>query len=149
MGGSVRCYLFGCSCQQRPQTSQQTNSKCRTFCITIKPSLVRINKLDRDNLYLQILENLSFTYTANGKRQIQVESFSKQKMSRQKQLKTILMDKKLHETTNSCVEIMDSKRRETWLRGTNSRLPFDVNVMLNLSRSIFISASILKHAQRW
>ena len=59
------------------------------------------------------------------------------------------MDKKLHETTNSCVEIMDSKRRETWLRGTNSLLPFDVNVMLNLSRSVFISASILKHAQRW
>ena len=40
------------------------------ICITIKPSprFVRINKLDRDNLYWQILENLSFTYTANGKR---------------------------------------------------------------------------------
>ena len=46
------------------------------------------------------------------------------------------MDKKLRETTNLCVEIMNSKRQvrgETWLRGTNSRLPFDVNVMLNLS----------------
>ena len=30
----------------------------------------------------QLLESLSFTYTANGKRQIQVESFSKWKMSR-------------------------------------------------------------------
>ena len=47
------------------------------------------------------------------------------------------MDKKESlETTNLCVEIMNSKRQvkeETWSRGTNSRLPFDVNVMLNLS----------------
>ena len=45
------------------------------------------------------------------------------------------MDKKLRETTNLCVEIMNSKRQvmgETWSRGTDSRLPFDVNVMLNL-----------------
>ena len=47
----------------------------------------------------------------SGKRQIQAENFSKQKMRRQKQLKIILMDKKilLHETTNLCVEIMKSK----------------------------------------
>ena len=46
------------------------------------------------------------------------------------------MNKKLHETINLRVEIMSSKRQvngETWSRGTNSRLPFDVNVMLNLS----------------
>ena len=49
------------------------------------------------------------------------------------------MDKKLLETTNLGEEIMNSKRQdlvlkeETWSRGTNSRLPFDVNVMLNLS----------------
>ena len=46
------------------------------------------------------------------------------------------MDKKLRETTNLGVEIMNSKRQEkleTWSRGTNSLLPFDVNVMLNLS----------------
>ena len=46
------------------------------------------------------------------------------------------MDKKLRETTYLCVEIMNSKRQvkgETWSRGTNSRLPFDVNVMFNLS----------------
>ena len=44
------------------------------------------------------------------------------------------MDKKLLETTNLCVEIMNSERLEkgeTWSRGTNSRLPFDVNVKLN------------------
>ena len=49
----------------------------------------------------------------------------------------ILMDKKLRETTHLCVEVMNSKRQvlkeETWSRGTISRLPFDVNVMLNLS----------------
>ena len=36
------------------------------------------------------------------------------------------MDKNLRETTNLCVEIMNSKRQvegETWSRGTNSRLP--------------------------
>ena len=47
------------------------------------------------------------------------------------------MDKKLLETTNLGEEIMNSKRQvlkeETWSRGTNSCLPFDVNVMLNLS----------------
>ena len=46
----------------------------------------------------------------------------------------ILMDKKLRETTHLCVEVMKSKRQvlkeETWSLGTNSRLPFDVNVML-------------------
>ena len=57
-----------------------------------------------------LLESLSFTYTANGKRQIQAENFSKQKKSKQKQLKTILMDKKWRETTNLCLEIMKTKR---------------------------------------
>ena len=39
----------------------------------------------------------------------------------------------MRETSNLCVEIMNSGRGETWSRGTNSRLPFDVNLMLNLS----------------
>ena len=48
------------------------------------------------------------------------------------------MDKNFCETTDLCLEIMSSKRQpgskgETWSRGTNSRLPFDVKVMLNLS----------------
>ena len=44
------------------------------------------------------------------------------------------MDKKLRETTNLDVEITKSKQQveETWSRGKNSRLPFAVNVMLNL-----------------
>ena len=49
------------------------------------------------------------------------------------------MDKKLRETTNLCVEIMNRKTTsngETWSRGTNLRSPFDVNVMLNLSIGI-------------
>ena len=52
-------------------------------------------------------------------------------------LKTILMNKKLHDTTSVCVEIMNSKRQVneklSHLLGTNSRLPFDVNVRFNLS----------------
>ena len=51
------------------------------------------------------------------------------------------MDKKLGETTDSCVEIMNSKRQVmgklTRSRGANSRSPFDINVMLNLSRVTF------------
>ena len=35
-------------------------------------------------------------------------------MNRQKQLKIILMDKKLRETTNLFVEIMNSKRKVKW-----------------------------------
>ena len=59
----------------------------------------------------QSLESLNFKYTANGKRQIQVENLSIEKMSRQKQLQTILMDEKLRETTYLGVEIMNSKRQ--------------------------------------
>ena len=52
-------------------------------------------------------------------------------MSKIKELKTIIMDKKLLETTYLCVEIMNSKRQvyckgETWSRGTNLRLTLDV-----------------------
>ena len=46
------------------------------------------------------------------------------------------MDKQLRETTNLCVEIMNSKttsKDETCSRGTNLCLPFDVHVRLNLS----------------
>ena len=60
---------------------------------------------------MKVLESLSFTCIAKGKRQIQVENLSKQKMSRQKQVKTILMDEKLREITNLGVEIMNSKRQ--------------------------------------
>ena len=54
------------------------------------------------------------------------------------QIKTaqeILMDKNLRENTNLCVgknELQATSKGETWSRGTNSRLPLDVNVMLNL-----------------
>ena len=58
-----------------------------------------------------VLQSLNFTYTANGKRQIQAENFSKQKMSRQNKLKTILMDKKFLKASNLCVEIMNSERQ--------------------------------------
>ena len=44
------------------------------------------------------------------------------------------MDKKESlETTDLWVEIGKNGKGETWSRGTNLRLPFDVNVMLNLS----------------
>ena len=47
------------------------------------------------------------------------------------------MNKKLRETTNLCVEIMNSKRQVKGTLGhvvhTNSGLPFDVNVKFNLS----------------
>ena len=53
------------------------------------------------------LESLSFTFTANCKRQIQVENF----WIENEQLKTILMNKKLSETTNLGVEIKSNKRQ--------------------------------------
>ena len=63
-------------------------------------------------------------YTENGKRQIQVENFTKQKMRKVKRAQTIIVDKKLRETTYLCVKIMNSKRQmyckgETWSPGTN------------------------------
>ena len=45
------------------------------------------------------------------------------------------MDKRLSKTTNTCVQIMNSKRKVKGKLGhvsTNSRLRLDVNVMLNL-----------------
>ena len=55
-----------------------------------------------------ILERLSFTNTANSKRQIQVAV-----KTEKEQINTArkLMDKNLCETTNLCVEIMNSKRQ--------------------------------------
>ena len=50
------------------------------------------------------------------------------------------MDKKLGETTNSCVEKKNSiktSNRDSWSPGTNSRLPFDIHEMLNFSRVTF------------
>ena len=53
-------------------------------------------------------------------------------MRRKKQLKTILMDKKLREITHLGVEMMNSKRQVkrklVGSRSTNLRLPFDVNM---------------------
>ena len=45
------------------------------------------------------------------------------------------MDINLRETTNLGVEIMNSKRQVKEKLGTNLRLPFDVNVILNLSNT--------------
>ena len=42
------------------------------------------------------------------------------------------MDKKLRETTNLSVEIMNSKRQVRETHGTISRLPFDVKVITYL-----------------
>ena len=55
-----------------------------------------------------------------------------------KQLKTILMDKKLWETTHLCLEMINSQRQVKGKLGHVvqihvCRLPFNVNVMLNLS----------------
>ena len=47
------------------------------------------------------------------------------------------MDKKLRDTANLCVEIMDSKRQVKGKLG--QRLPLDVNVMLNLSSNNYFS----------
>ena len=63
-------------------------------------------------------------------------------MSEVKELKTIIMNKKLRETTYLCVEIMNSKRQvhckgETWSRGTNLRLPFDVTWCLTSLIDLF------------
>ena len=85
-------------------------------------------------------KSLSITYTANCKRQIQIKNLSKQKMSRsdKNSSKQFLWTKKLHETTN-----MKSKRQgkgklgHGYVRGTNSRLPLDVNVILETLRSRF------------
>ena len=63
-------------------------------------------------------------------------------MSEIKELKTIIMNKKLRETTYLCVEIMNSKRQvhckgETWSRGANLRLPFDVTWCLTSLIDLF------------
>ena len=39
-------------------------------------------------------------------------------------------------------ETKTTSKEETWSRGTNSRLPFDVNVVLNLSINSHVYASL-------
>ena len=53
-------------------------------------------------------EFFDLTYTANGKRQIQVENISNRKWADKN---SSYMDKKLGEATNLCVEIMSSRRQ--------------------------------------
>ena len=52
---------------------------------------------------------------------------------------------KWHETTNFCVEVMNSKwltiEAKTWSRGTNSRLLCPVNVTFNLPNKVLIKLS--------
>ena len=60
-------------------------------------------------------------------------------MSRQKQLKTILMDKKLQETTNLCVKIMSSKRQlkgKCWAQRCSPCTPMTYQVLLPLALSL-------------
>ena len=55
-------------------------------------------------------------------------------MNRKKQLKPILVDKKLRETTNLCEEIMNSKRQVKGKLGHAVQIRLcRSNVMLNLS----------------
>ena len=52
----------------------------RNECVTNEPqrtSAGRLGMMIRVVMLIIILESLSFTYTANGKRQIQAENFSK------------------------------------------------------------------------
>ena len=89
-------------------TGANQNSRLGTYKITnlILKSMHRINDLQSTFL---VIERLRFTFTPNEKSQFQVENFSEKKISRQKLSRT------------------------TWSRGTNSRLPFPVNVNVNLS----------------
>jgi len=93
---------------------------------------------DSEKKGIEIVESLSFTYTDSSWEFLKIEN------EQIKQLKTTLMDRKLRETTNLGVEIMNSKRQVKKKR-TNSRVPFDVNVMLNLSSNI----SPLRRGSRW
>ena len=69
-------------------------------------------------------------HTANGKRQSSWE-FLKIENEQIKTAQKIHMDKKSSETTNLCAEIMNRRRQG----GTNSSMPFDVNVIINLSNN--------------
>ena len=81
-----------------------------------------------------IMESLSFTYTTNARFKLRISG--NRKSADEKDSKQLLWIKKLREATNLCVQIMNSKttsKGETWSRGTNPRLPFDINAKLNFS----------------
>ena len=78
-------------------------------------------------------ENRDFKLHAYGKRQKSDSSFELFKIENE-QIKTaqkILMDKKLGETTNLCVEIMNSRRQAKGKLGHVVQI--DVNMTLKLS----------------
>ena len=82
-------------------------------------------------------------FTANSKLQSHVESFSKQENRQIKTAQNNSYGQKWHETTNFCVEVMNSKRltieAKTWSRGTNSRLLCPFNVTFNLPNKVLIN----------
>ena len=78
-------------------------------------------------------ENREFKLHPYGKRQTSDSSWELFKIENE-QIKTatkIVMDKKLRETTNLCVEIMNSRRQAKGKLGHVAQI--DVNMMLNLS----------------
>ena len=113
-------------------------------------SLSFITKLRQSSLK-PILEKLRLTFTSNCKRQIEVENFSE--FIENRQLKSVQNNNFL----NTGVRLLFFSRirsnkqlttimGKTWSRVTNSRLPFGVNVNLNLS--IILFQSIMVNLQR-
>ena len=81
-----------------------------------------------------IMESLSFTCTTNVRFKLRISG--NRKSADKNDSKQFLWIKKLREATNLSVQIMNSKttsKGETWSRGTNPRLPFDINAKLNFS----------------
>ena len=89
-----------------------------------------------------IMERLSFTCTTNVRFKLRISG--NRKSADKNDSKQFLWIKKFREATNLCVQIMNSKttsKGETWSRGTNSRLPFDVNAKLNFSSVCFFKVA--------
>ena len=81
------------------------------------------------------VERLRLTFMPNGKRQIHVKNFSELKISRLKKCPEQFLCIKLACNYLFCSwsnKHLSTIKGNTWSRGTDSRLPFVVNVNLNL-----------------
>ena len=132
-------------------STAQTNTICLRFCLD--PSSTAFShrcvfdekaqsiSVDRRPKNI-IMESLSFTYTTNVRFKLRISG--NRKSADKNDSKQFLWIKKLMKLQFMCT-IMNSKttsKGETWSRGTNSRLPFDVNAKLNFSSVCFFKRNV-------
>ena len=123
---SLRRKRFRTVSKQRTRSGQNRKSRSSSFLglpllrnhtETLATQASHVSGNERSRTLSALLKSLRFTYTANVRFKLRISP--NRKWAYEKKLKTILMDKKLREATNLCVEgyklaFAVWSKQETW-----------------------------------